>query len=382
MIVTYILWGSICYTLINIPYGSMASVISSRPEDRASLSVFRSLGGTLANLVISVALPLIVYVQVGGQSQLSGTRMFLAAVVCGVLAILCYLLCYANVEERVKTVPKPAGERMSFGQILGSLVTNRALTGLIAAALTMLIGLMLLGAMVAYVFNDYFNNGRLLSIASLVGLAPTLLFVPLGTWLSRTFGKGEVGIAGMVLGTAAGLVLYLIRTDSPYTFMIGYAVLMFGVAALNVLIWAFITDVIDFQEIRTGERNDATVYALYSWARKMGQAVAGGLSGWALGWISYQPGGVTQTREVLDGIYTLSTLVPALLLAVCGLILAFWYPLSKKRVEENVQILEQRRLEGQAATVTVPTETTPHPLIAYRSDGRPISGADDLDEQR
>src|SRR5699024_1449370 len=120
---------------------------------------------------------------------------------------------------------------------------------------------------------------------------------------------------GMALGVAAGLVLFVIRTDSPYVFMVGYAVLMLGIAALNILIWAFITDVIDFQEIRTGERNDATVYATYSWARKLGQALAGGFSGWALGWIGYQSTtgeAIVQTESVLDGIYSLTTLVPAL----------------------------------------------------------------------
>ncbi|MBB5830775.1 MFS transporter [Brachybacterium aquaticum] len=329
MIVTYILWGSICYTLINIPYGSMASVISNKPGERASLSVFRSLGATLANLVISVVLPLIVFVQVDGQSQISGSRMFFAAAACAVLAVFCYLMCFANVEERIATPPKPKEERMGFGQLFGTLLTNRALTGLIAGALIMLMGMMLISPMITYVYNDYFNNGRMLSLVNLVGLLPTLLFVPLGAWLAKTFGKREVGVAGMVLALVSGILLFVLKTDNPYVFMVGYAVFMFGIAALNVLIWAFITDVIDYQEIRTGERNDATVYSLYSWARKLGQALAGGISGWALGWIGYQSGGVA------------------------GLIVATWYPLSKKRVEENVKILEERH---EAAAETAPQD--------------------------
>jgi GPH family glycoside/pentoside/hexuronide:cation symporter len=121
---------------------------------------------------------------------------------------------------------------------------------------------------------------------------------------------------------------------------------MLGVSCLNILIWAFITDVIDLQEIRTGERNDATVYGMYSWARKLGQAIAGGLTGWALGWIGYRSGtggeSVVQTQEVLDGIYNLATLVPAVLLLISVLALIFWYPLSKKRVDENVEFLAKK----------------------------------------
>ena len=311
MIVTYVLWGSVFYTLINIPYGSMASVISRKPGERASLSVFRSLGATLANLGISVILPLIVFVQIDGHSELSGNRTMWAAAACGILAILCYLLCYANVEERVATPQKPKHERQSFGTMLGTLATNRALTGLITASLFMLIALMLLSGMMPYVLNEYFNNGQLLSAVNFVGLAPTLL-------------------------------LFAVRTDSPYVFMAGYALIQTGVACVNVLIWAFITDVIDFQEVRTGERNDATIYGMYSWARKLGQAVAGGMTGWALGAIGYRSGGGRQDESVLEGVYSVATLLPGLILIVGVLALVFWYPLSKKRVEKNAEILEER----------------------------------------
>ena len=353
MIVTYLLWGSVFYTLINIPYGSMASVISNRPEHRASLSVFRSLGATLANLAISVALPLIVFVQIEGQSELSGSRMMLAAIGCGILAVICYIMCFINVEERVQAPPKAKDERMSFGRTMGTLVTNRALTGIIASSLFMLVAFMLLGGMMPYVMNEYFNNGQLLSVVNFVGLIPTLLLVPVASKIGATFGKKEFGVLGLGIGVAAALGLFLLHTDSPWVFMVGYAVLMFGVFCLNILIWAFITDVIDFQEVRTGERNDATVYGMYSWARKLGQAIAGGLVGWSLGWIGYESGTgetIVQTQEVLDGIYNVATLVPGLLLLASLLALAFWYPLSKKRVDANVAELAQRHEEAAAAS--------------------------------
>ncbi|MGO2536875.1 MAG: MFS transporter [Brachybacterium tyrofermentans] len=351
MVVTYVLWGSVFYTLINIPYGSMASVISNKAGERASLSVFRSLGATLANLAISVVLPLIVFVQIDGQSELSGTRMMLAAAGCGVLAIVCYLMCFANVEERITTPPKPKEERMGFAKTMGTLVTNRALTGMIASSLFMLVAFMTLGTIMPFLFNEYFNDGQLLSAVNFVGLAPTLLMVPVAARLAGAVGKKEIGMVGLLLAVVAGLVLFVVRTDSPYFFMFGYAVLMLGVACLNILIWAFITDVIDFQEIRTGERNDATVYATYSWARKLGQAVAGGLTGWALTWIGYVSTAgehIIQTDQVLDGIYSLATLLPALLLLVSLLALIFWYPLSKKRVDENVATLAAKH-ESQSS---------------------------------
>ena len=150
------------------------------------------------------------------------------------------------------------------------MLRNRSLTGLIATSLFMLIAFMLLGGMMPYMLNEYFNDGQLLSVVNFVGLAPTLLLVPFAAKLAKTFGKKEVGTVGMTRAIVAALVLFVLRTDSPYVFMVGYAVLTLGVSCLNILIWAFITDVIDYQEISTGERNDATVYGMYSWARKLG----------------------------------------------------------------------------------------------------------------
>ena len=346
MVVTYILWGAVCYTLVNIPYGSMVSVISTRPGQRASLSVFRSLGGYLGFLGLAGLLPLFVYVQVDGSSEISGSRMMLAAIVCGVLAIACYTLCFLGVRERVRTPPTPRGERAGPRTLFLALVSNRALTGIIAASLCMLIAMTLLASMLPYVYNEVFDRGQLLSLANIVGLVPVLAFLPFAAALARRFGKREIGVLGMTLATLAGLVLLGVRTDSPYVFTVGYAVLMLGYAAMESLIWAVISDVIDVQEIRTGERNDATIYALHSWSRKIGQAVAGGLSGWTLGWIGYEAAlgqGAEQSPSVLGGIYALATGVPAVLLGAAGLILALWYPLSKKRVQGNVALLEERR---------------------------------------
>ena len=101
LFVTYILWGSIFYTSVNIPYGSMASAISADPKDRAELSTWRTIGSTLAGLVIGVGTPMVAYVTVNGQTVLSGSRMTIIAGVFSVCAILCYLLCFNLVRERV-----------------------------------------------------------------------------------------------------------------------------------------------------------------------------------------------------------------------------------------------------------------------------------------
>ena len=115
----------------------------------------------------------------------------------------------------------------------------------------------------------------------------------------------------------------------------------------SMICWALITDVIDYSELRNGVREDGSVYAMYSFARKLGQALAAGLSGWMLEAIGYNSQaateGLRQTEEVLDGIFNISTLLPALGFVLLAAVLWFWYPLHKNQVEANVAALKAKR---------------------------------------
>ncbi|WP_257181396.1 MFS transporter [Corynebacterium cystitidis] len=361
MVATYFLWGSITYTMINIPYGSMASVISSDPDDRAHLSVWRSTGATLANLAITTTLPLIVYVtNEAGVSILSGQRMMWSAIVCSILAVLCYMILYSLVTERVVQSEETASQQVGIGKMLGSVVSNRALLGLIVAALVLLLSMMFLMGMLGYLFTSYFGDGRLQSPASFAGLFPALILIVVAPWLAKKFGKAEVGIVSMLLMGVVMLVAYFLKIENAWVWIAFYAVGMFCINVFNFLIWAFITDVIDYQEVRTGHRDDATVYAVYSWARKLGQAFAGFLVGATLGWVGFDADaateGVQQSQEAIDGIYMLANVLPGVGGILVALALIFLYPLKKKKVAENVAILDARREAAEAGVVS-----TEHP---------------------
>lgn len=137
MVVTYILWGSIFYTSINIPYGSMASAVSEDPNERVQLSTWRTIGSALAGLLIGVGTPMFAYTVTDGNTVLSGPRMTIIAGVFAVCAIICYLLCFNMVTERV--VIETKNEKLEVGKLLKSLVTNRSLVGIIVAAILLLL---------------------------------------------------------------------------------------------------------------------------------------------------------------------------------------------------------------------------------------------------
>lgn len=340
LFITYILWGSVFYTSINIPYGSMASAVSADPDDRQSLSTFRTMGGTLAGVVIGVGLPLIAYQKVDGVETLIGPRVTLAAGVFSVLAVVCYLLCYTMVTERVQ-VPASDKKQDSVIQMFKSALHNRALISIIAASIVMLLAQLTMQGMSGYVYPDYYNNAGAQSVSTLTMMAGMLLAAALVKPLAKKFGKCEVSVASSVFAVIINVVLLVVRPENVWVYVAFQFLCWLGLGMFSMVTWALITDVIDYSELKNGKREDGTVYALYSFARKLGQAASAGLTGLLLEVIGYSA--ATRTDPVVQsGLFNISVLVPALGFALLAAILWFWYPLHKKQVDENVVALKAK----------------------------------------
>ena len=265
MFLTYLLWGSIFYTSVNIPYGSMASAISPDPNHRAQLSTYRNIGATMASLVIGTGTPLLAYEAADGATVLSGSRMTVIAGVFAVCGIICHLLCIYLVEERVE-IPQNTS-RLDVGKMLRSIATNRSLLGIIAAAIMLLLGMLGMSGMAPYVFPVYYNSATAQSMSSLVSnLAVLFVCAPLAAKLAQKAGKKELSAVSCLLGAAVWLICLAIRPQSAMAFVGFYAVSYIGIGMFNTVIWAMITDVIDDAEVKNGIREDGTIYSVYSFA--------------------------------------------------------------------------------------------------------------------
>lgn len=344
MFVTYLLWGSVCYTCVNIPYGSMASAMTEDADERASLSTFRSLGAALAQLMIGVIAPLLIYTtDANGNQIVDGSRITLIAGLFSLGAFICYIICYFMTYERVQFNTDPNSQKSSFGNTLKGLLTSRPLIGIIVAAILLLLVSLLTQSLNQYLFIDYFNNSNALSLMNLVGLLPSVVIFPFVVPVSRKFGKKEASAIGCIIGGISSLLLFFLHLESVGVFIAISIIGYFGFGFFNMVIWAFITDVIDDYEVKTGNREDGTIYAVYSFARKLGQALAGGLGGFALGLIGYDSSVQVQSEAVADGIYNLATLIPGIAYILVGVVLIFLYPLNKRRVQYNVEYLKKKR---------------------------------------
>ncbi|MEI3843686.1 MULTISPECIES: MFS transporter [unclassified Microbacterium] len=344
--VTYLLWGSICYTTTNISYGSMASVISDDPIHRSSLSVFRGLGANAAGLFVSLVPPLFIYATIDGTSQVVPSQFFLTASVFSACAALFYVLCYAGVRERIEA-PLVARPRR-FSALLRQLVTSRPLLTLIVANIVIMLAGLFVAAMAAYLWLYHFNDGAMSGPAQLAAYVPGLVLAPIAARAAGRYGKKEVLVAALFGAAAVYVVLFLLHVEHPWIFIALNLLAGFGIGFYNLLVWAVVGDVIDAEEVRSGQRDDGSVYAINTWARKVGQAIAGGVGGFALALIGFQSGRPTQDAATIDGIYAFSTLAPAVLYAVAAMIL-LTFPLTRGRVLLNIAELERRRRSRSAA---------------------------------
>lgn len=341
MVITYILWGSIFYTSINIPYGSMASAVSADPKDRADLSTWRTIGATLAGLVIGVGTPMFAYETVNGNTVLSGTRMTAIAGVFSVMAVICYLLCFNLVRERV-AVPEN-NSKLDFGKLLKSLVTNRSLLGIIAAAIALLLAMLTMQGMAGYVFPNYYGNAAAQSMSSLAGsVAILLICAPLASRLASAIGKKELSVISCLAAAAVYLVCLIVHPANAFVYVGFYTAAYIGLGFFNTVIWAMITDVIDDAEVKNGVREDGTIYSVYSFARKLGQALSAGLTGTLLSMIGYSKD-TAFDPTVTERIFQLSCIAPIIGFALVAAFLLFIYPLGKNQVEANVAALAKKR---------------------------------------
>ncbi|MBR5301485.1 MAG: MFS transporter [Clostridia bacterium] len=345
LLVTYILWGSVFYTAINIPYGSMASAITSDPRERQSLSTYRSMGAALAGTFIGVLLPAIAYEKIDGTETLIGSRVTMAAGLFSLLAIAAYLLCYALTRERVTPCRQhESGRQPSAAVMLRGALKNRALISIIAASVVMLLAQLTMQNMGGYIYPDYYNNAGAQSASTVLMMGGMLLSAALAGPLAARFGKAELAAASNLFAGAVAIGTFLLRPGSVWVFVGLQTLGWLGLGLFSMVSWALITDVIDDSELQNGVREDGAIYAMYSFARKMGQALAAGVSGWLLTLIGYIPGASGgQTQTVLSGIFAIATLVPALGFILLAAALWWWYPLHKRQVDENAARLKEKR---------------------------------------
>ena len=342
----YIVWDAF-YTVANVPYGSLLSLISTDPGDRASLSAWRSVGSLVGNMAPMVILPFIIY---DANNDIIGEKVFIAALLMGFLGFLCFQFMIKNTTVRVDTNIQVGEEAPKFNVIkaMGNFVKNRPAVGATVAAVGMFLGMQGSTTAVTVMFQSYFKNAQFSGVVSMFQMIPIILFTPLARKMVLKYGKKELATVGSIVSIVACVAMIVLPVTPDMKGVLIYVLCQLvnalGMGIYSTVSWSMMGDAIDYNEWKNGTREEGTVYALHSFFRKLAQGVGPSLGlvvMVALGYVGTlgadQPFEVAQNmRYMVPCFLTVSAILQFVGL---GLI----YNLDKKTLATMTEELEARK---------------------------------------
>ncbi len=403
-ILGYIVWDAF-YTIANVPYGSMLSVVTDDVGERAQLSTWRSIGSMIGNILPSVILPMLIWQKVtydgstgfldrieipegmtkeqflinpetnlpyaigdkvlspatGKQVEiLLGDRVFFAALIMGVLGFLAFLFMLKTITVRVDESTVKTNEsvgKFNVLQAFGKFMKNRPAVGATLAAMGMFLGMNAATTANTIMFATYFNMASLSGLVQMIGFLPMFLFMPFITKIVEKYGKKEASVFGTVVSLVGGgimLIFPLIKNTSIalIVYLLGLVVFGVGMGVYTCVSWAMMGDAIDYNEWKFGTREEGTVYSLHSFFRKLAQGVGPSLVLLMMGWLGYEArlGTIGQSFTtshnmcwLVAGLYLFSAVLQFVGLSVI-------YNLDKKTLNQMNAELAERKASAVAST--------------------------------
>ncbi len=371
----YVIWDA-CYTIANVPYGSMLSLVTENPGERAQLSTWRSIGSMIGNMLPMMLLPFLIWRDVYDENgnpvmnpetneveqELLGERVFWVAIIMGVLGFIAFMFMIKKITIRVdENSVKVNEENQKFNVIkaFGNFMKNRPAVGATLAAMAMFLGMNSATTAISIMFTVYFGKGELSGVVSVVGFLPMLFFMPFIKKIVEKWGKKEASVVGAIASLAGAVLMFLFpilgtagsKVGALVVYMVSLCIFGLGMGVYTCVSWALMADAIDYNEWKTGQREEGTVYSLHSFFRKLAQGVGPSLVLVLMGVLGYNSE-VKVGQQSLQTAQNMCWLVAGLYLFSAVLMfvgLAFIYNLDKKTLEKMNADLAERHED----TVTV-----------------------------
>ncbi|MCC8074010.1 MAG: glycoside-pentoside-hexuronide (GPH):cation symporter [Clostridiales bacterium] len=349
--VTYIIYGML-YTVLLVPYGSLASVMTTKDSERSTLSVCRSIGGGIGTLP-TLLFPIFVMNAGENGNQMNSRNLVFAMVIIAVLMMVFYTLGYKLTTERVIIDGK--GEKTHIFSTLKSLIKNKAFVTMSIIGCLLIAIQQYTSTVNLYLFKDYFENSAINTVYMIISYAPMVIMIPFANMMIKKFGKKEICVVSVSISVIASFLTFILHIgqDNVWAFIILAFFINAGIGFLTLEIWSMAADIIDHQEWVSGKREEAANYAVFTFMRKIGQTIAA-LAPWFVSLAGYDSDkagtGISQGEQVLNSMYNIATAVPFVLFVIM-LILVIIYPLNKKTTQLMHSELEKSRSEYKVEIV-------------------------------
>ena len=348
----------LCYSFVNIPYGSLSAAMTEDATDRSRLAGARSIASAVTGVLLAFVLSPQFEDTTADNIRLKFT---IATILLAVVALVLYWICFRGTRE---VVPRSPG-KITLSTTWAMVRQNRPLLVLCLGALFLLGGSFTMNAVMLYYARDVLgsaSNFTWLYLAQTIGTIGVASLVPA---ITVRFGK-RIGYVALAFVAVVGFVIIAVVPaggDGLPLALVAFGVYGVGFGGTNALMFSMQADTVDYGEWRTGTRAEGGSYSILSFVRKCGQGLGGFAGGAVIGAFEYVAGAQLQSAEAIQGIKAAAGWIPAGLCVIAALVL-FCYPLGAEQHREIVAELRDRRARRALG------EATPeHNAVSVTQDG-------------
>jgi len=338
----YVLFG-MSYTGTSMPFGAMANVVTVDPVQRSKLSRARSVGGGLVGAVALSMVPVICY----KDNQILPERFTLLAVIFGICSIVSYILLCTLTKERVRE-ERQEGEKFEFMKVLKMVLKNRPLIGVMIATIGSMLVITGASQTYSYIYKEVYGNAALATVSMACSMPFMIVIFPLIPKMVNKFGKRDVILYTAALSFVFSVVRMFFYIKNVWVYTALNIMTLLGQTAFTMLIWALVSDCLDYSEWKTGMRSDGSMYSMYTFSRKIGSTIASTGIAAGLGMVGYVSGeNVVQTEEAVRGIYYLCNAIPTVCYALILIGIGLIFNLNKKKTDQMYAEMAAKREAAQ-----------------------------------
>jgi GPH family glycoside/pentoside/hexuronide:cation symporter len=337
------------FTATNIPYGALTGVMTSNPEERASINATRFMFATGGGLVVtSLVLPL---TKVWDDPAI-GYRN--AMIIMAILSVVLFAICFTTTKERVQAV---ASEKTSILKDLKFIAKNDQYLLVALATLVMVTAQTIKNTTQMFYIELFVDDSGVAAIPwlsdILSGFSLSALFLSLwmvggmvgaqlASRLLRFIDKKKAYVMLLLVCAVMSAISYFVSNSSIVLIL----VIQFFVGFFNQMIapiwFTFTADAVDYGELKFKKRMDGLTLSFTLFALKMGLSIGGALALAIMGNYGYESGGVEQSTEAIDGILMVFSLVPTIVFVLTALVVSA-FKLNSKTISHNAQKLQELR---------------------------------------
>lgn len=304
-----------CYTMFNVPMGSLLSAMADTDGERAALSSARGFGGTIGNIIPMMIFPILLN-KFGDSNP---TSYGIGATVCALIGtVICYLH-YRWTEERNIVAASPdAASDIKFSDILQVFKRNRAFLALCIHGICICTNQYVAQTLGTYMYADVLGNISIMSLASAASIPLMIVTLVIAPKLAKKLGLENMIRYCLLIGCVSSILLFTVHMlfAVPAVVHMIWTTIATSFASVSLYMqWGLVGEAIDYNEYLTGKRTEGSIYGTFNLSRRIGQTIGNSAAVLMLGWIGYDAAaaaaGAAQAGSVIVGIKVLCVLLPA-----------------------------------------------------------------------